>query len=233
MPRVLLLDIETAPAIAYVWGLHDQNIGIEQVIEPSRIICWSAKWLGEKQIAFCDERLGTKKMLRTMQQMMGEADAVVTYNGDHFDLQKLNGEFVLHRIQPPPPVTSIDLFKTVRGLGYISGKLAFIGPHLKIGEKVKHEGFSLWSACLKGDKQAWARMKSYNMQDTELLEGLYNLLKPYIRNHPHLGHGGLECPACQSTRSQSRGFRRTRGFRIHRMHCQDCGSWFEGKRIKV
>ena len=231
-PKVLLLDIETAPAIAYVWGLHDQNIGIEQIIEPSRILCWSAKWFGEKQIVFCDERGGTKKMLRTMQQMMGEADAIISYNGDHFDLQKLNGEFVLHRIPPAPPVTSIDLFKTVRGLGYISGKLAFVGPFLKIGEKVKHEGFSLWSACLKGDKQAWARMKSYNMQDTELLEGLYGLLKPYIRNHPYLGEGGI-CPACQSDRAQARGFRRTRGFRIHRLQCLGCGSWYDGKRVKV
>jgi hypothetical protein len=229
-PRLLLLDIETAPAICFCWGLHDQNIGVEQIISPSRVLCWSAKWHGEKGTMFADERKGAKKMLLAMRELLLQADAVVTYNGDHFDLQKLSGEFVFHRIPPAPPVASIDLYKTVKGLGYISGKLAFVGPFLKIGEKVKHEGFSLWSACLKGDKAAWDRMEKYNRQDTGLLEGLYNILRPYIKNHPSLGSG---CPACQSHRSQSRGVRRTRASLIQRMQCLDCGSWFDGSRQRA
>ena len=229
-PKILFLDIETAPAIVYTWGLHDVNIGIEQIIKPSRIICWSAKWFGAKQILYRDERSGTKTMLREMRELLCQAHAVVTYNGDGFDLQKLSGEFVFHRIPPAPPVASIDLFKTVKGLGYISGKLAFIGPYLKIGEKVRHEGFPLWKACLDGDDAAWARMRDYNMQDTELLEGLYTLLRPYIRNHPYLGEGGLECPACQSRRGESRGTRRTRNYIVQRIQCRDCGSWYSGRK---
>ena len=229
-PRLLLLDVETAPAVVYTWSLHDVSIGIEQVIKPSRVICWAAKWHGEKGITYRDERGGKRKMFVEMRELLTLADAVITFNGDHFDLQKLNGEFVFHRIPPAPPVTSIDLFKTVKGLGYISGKLAFIGPHLKIGEKIKHEGFSLWAACLKGDKKAWERMRLYNCQDTELLEGLYNRLKPFIKNHPYLGKGGIECPACQSKRGESRGTRRTRNYIIQRLQCRDCGSWYSGKQ---
>lgn len=172
-------------------------------------------------------------MFLEMRELLTVADAVIGYNSDHFDLQKLSGEFVLHRIPPAPPVTSIDLFKTVKGLGYISGKLAFIGPYLKIGEKIKHEGFALWAACLKGDKAAWARMSSYNKQDTELLEGLYNLLRPYIRNHPYLGEGGLECPACQSKRGESRGTRRTRNYIVSRIQCKECGTWYSGRKQNV
>ncbi len=229
-PRLLGIDIETAPAKAFVWGLHDQNIGIEQIIEPSRVICWSAKWFGEKEVFYRDERAGKRKMFLALRELLLSAEAIVGYNSDSFDLQKLSGEFVFHRIPPAPPIASIDLYKTVKGLGYISGKLAFIGPFLKIGEKVKHEGFSLWSACLKGDKAAWKRMEAYNKQDTELLEGLYNVLRPYIKNHPTLGSG---CPACQSQRSQSRGVRRTRAFLIERKQCTDCGSWFDGSRQRA
>lgn len=236
--RLLGLDIETAPAIAYVWGLHDQNIGLEQLIQPSRVLCWSAKWFGEKGTKYADERGGTNKMLRGIHDLICEADAVITYNGDHFDLQKLSGEMVYHRLDPLPPVTSIDLFKTVRGLGYISGKLAFVGPHLGIGEKVKHEGFGLWAACLKGDKGAWKRMEAYNRQDTELLEKLYEALRPFIKNHPTLGEPkprkeSVSCPVCQSTKTSRRGTRRTKVSVIERIQCNDCGSWSDGLRSRA
>lgn len=230
MPRILGLDIETAPAIAYVWGLHDQNIGLEQLIQPSRVLCWSAKWFGEKKVMYADERQGAKRMLAGIRELLSDCDAVVGFNSDGFDLQKLNGEFVYHRIPPVPPLTSIDLYKTVRQLGFISGKLAFVGPHLKIGEKIKHEGFALWSACMKGDKQAWKRMEKYNRQDTAMLEDLYEALKPYIKNHPRTGPG---CPVCQSTKTQSRGSRRTRASIIERRQCLDCGSWHDGTRAKA
>jgi hypothetical protein len=243
MPRILGVDIETAPAMAWVWGLHDQNIGLEQLIQPSRVLCWSAKWFGEKKVFYDDERPrltsgkrkespaeAQKRMLLGVRELLAEADAVVGYNSDHFDLQKLNGEFVYHRIDPCPPLTSIDLFKTVKTLGYTSGKLAFVGPFLKVGQKIKHEGFGLWSACMSGDKEAWKRMEKYNRQDTELLEGLYEILKPYIKNHPTLGPG---CPVCQSTKSQARGVRRTRTTVTQRLQCQSCGSWYSGSRLKA
>lgn len=236
MPRLLGLDIETAPAVAYVWGLHDQNIGLEQLIQPSRVLCWSAKWFGERKVLYADERIGAKKMLTEIRSLLLEADAVVTYNGDSFDLQKLNGEFIFHQIAPAPQITSIDLYKTVRGLGYISGKLAFVGPHLKIGEKVKHEGFSLWAACMKGDKEAWKRMEKYNRQDTAMLEDLYNALRPYIKNHPHLGppRGRTSCPRCRSTRNVVAAKPRyTKNLIIQRLECTACGGWFDGPQQRA
>ncbi len=31
MEKILVLDIETAPIVAHVWGLFDQNIGLNQI----------------------------------------------------------------------------------------------------------------------------------------------------------------------------------------------------------
>ena len=234
-PRLLLLDIETAPAIVYTWGLFDVSIGIDQIIEPGRIICWGAKWLGKKEMLYADERVGKKKMFVQIHALMSEADAIVTYNGDGFDLPKLNGAFVEHDLPPVPPSSSIDLFKTVKTLGFQSNKLAFIAPFLKIGTKVKNEGFPLWSACLAGDATAWKRMQRYNAGDVSLLQGLYETLRPYIRNHPYLGSDSTAggCPVCSSRRSQSQGVRRTKAFIIQRLQCQNCGSWYQGDRHKA
>jgi hypothetical protein len=125
----------------------------------------------------------------------------------------------------------------VRKLGFQSNKLAFIAPFLKIGQKVKNEGFPLWKACMDGDKEAWKRMKRYNEGDVRLLYGLYRVLRPYIRNHPYLGTVGLtgavECPICQSRHYQSRGVRRTKTFVIQRLHCLGCGGWYDGPRKKI
>ena len=229
MPRLLLIDVETSPAIAYVWRLFDETIGVDQIIQPGRIICWGAKWLGKSKVLYADERSGAKKMFEGIHALMSEADAIITYNGDHFDLQKLDGAFVEHGLPPTPPHTSIDLYKTVKLLGFQSNKLAFIAPFLKIGQKIKHEGFPLWKACMAGDKAAWKRMRRYNAGDVQLLQGLYGLLRPHIRNHPYLGGAAGACPACQSTRCQSRGVRRTRASVFQRLQCLDCGSWFTGK----
>lgn len=112
-------------------------------------------------------------------------------------------------------------------------RLAFVAPLLRVGGKMKHEGFSLWSKVLDGNEKAREKMKKYNIQDVKLLESLYNKIKPFIKNHPHLGTEKHECGACGSKKTQSRGYRRTKHFKIQRIQCTDCGSWSEGARTKV
>lgn len=234
MSKILLVDIETAPIKAYVWRLFDQNVGLNQIIDNGGIICVGLKWAGEREtFLYSDWEHGHEEMLRNVHRMISEADAVVTYNGDKFDLPKLQGEFLLMGLPSPPPVTSIDVYKAVRKLGFISNKLAFIGPLLKMGGKIKHEGFDLWTKVIDGDEKAQRMMSRYCVQDVRLLEKVYRKILPFIKNHPHLGTTKHECGACGSNNTQSRGFRRTKHFRIQRIQCQDCGSWSEGTRSKI
>lgn len=234
MSKILLLDIETKPAKAYVWRLFDENIGLEQVIDPGGVLCFAAKWLDEKDMHFYSEwEHGAEEMIKAVHGLLSEADAVVTYNGASFDVPKLRGEFVLHQLKDIPPVTHIDVYKTVRQLGLLSNKLAFIGPYFQIGKKVQHEGFPLWVKTMNGNVQAQARMKRYCIQDVRLLEKAYLKLRPYILDHPNLGDSIMVCGACGSKHLQSRGYRRTKYFRAQRLQCQNCGSWQIGKRTRV
>ncbi len=47
-PIVLLLDIETAPIIGHVWGLWENNVGLNQIESDWHLLSWSAKYLESK-----------------------------------------------------------------------------------------------------------------------------------------------------------------------------------------
>src|SRR5438067_839754 len=111
--KILMVDIETAPHLAHVWGLWDQNIGLPQIIESGYTLCWAAKWLGEREIHFSSMRDGKKRMIAKLHKLMSEADAVCTYNGNKFDLPTIHKDFLLQGLAPPPPSKSIDLLRVV------------------------------------------------------------------------------------------------------------------------
>lgn len=236
MPRILLIDIETAPNTAYVWGLWDQNIALNQVEQSGYVLCWSAKWLGEKTMRFAavgPERKNERKMLEQVHALLDEADIVIHYNGRKFDIPTLNREFIKFDMAPPSPYKQIDLLQVAkRAFRFESNKLDYVSQALGIGQKMKHKGFELWVKCMRGDKTAWAMMRKYNMQDVLLLEKLYGRLRPWIEKHPNLGaHGdSLCCPKCGSDKVQKRGEQVAQLMRYARYHCQACGGWFRGNR---
>lgn len=233
--KILVLDIETRPGVGYVWGLHGEFLSLDQLIDPGGIICVGAKWFGSKEAyCFSDWDNGHDEMIRKIYELYCQADAVVTFNGDKFDLPKLNGEFLKLRLPAPPPITSIDLRKLTKKLGFISGKLAFLVEHLNIGRKLKHEGFELWAKVIDGNEVAQRKMSRYCVRDVVLTERLYKRVRPYIKNHPHMGTiGSHTCGACGSSHVQKRGFYRTKSYLTQRLQCQSCGSWQLGTRKKV
>lgn len=234
-PKILILDIETRPALAYIWRAYDENISPDQILHPGGMLSFAAKWVGDPDVVFFSSWTHSHgAMVRAAHELLSEADAIVTYNGDKFDIPKLYGEFLLEGLPPPPPQTSIDVLKSVKKMGFLVNRLAFIGPLLKAGEKMKHEGFELWAKVLEGDTKAQNKMMRYNIKDVLVLEKLYHNIKPYIHNHPNLSEQASgACGSCGSTKIQKRGQRRTKYFTVQRLQCQSCGSWFDGTRRKL
>lgn len=232
--KILFLDLEWEPAQAYVWKMWDENISPEQLITHGGMLCFCAHWEGSKEFLFWSKwEHGREGMAKAAKQLLEEADAVVTYNGDKYDLPKITGEILLAGLEPPPPVTSIDVLKAVKKFGFVMNRLAYIGPLLGVGGKVKHHGFTLWKEVVEGKASAQKKMQMYCIQDVRLLARLYKKVRPFIKNHPHLGTTKHECGNCGSNNTQKRGYRRTKVFRIQRIQCQSCGAWQEGARQKV
>lgn len=236
-PRILFLDIETRPIVAEVWKLYGvDHIGLNQVREFGGTICVGAMWGGDRRCQFySDWQHGHREMLEHIAQMWHEADAICGYNSDRFDLKKLKGEFVKEGMDPPKPVASIDVFKTVkREFAFDSNKLDHVASLLGVGRKVQHEGHALWTKCLRGDERARRTMERYCKQDVKLLEKVYLKLLPWIETHPYLGKAsGYSCNRCGSKNLTSQGEKRTKHFRIQSLKCKDCGGWRQGLRKRV
>jgi hypothetical protein len=170
-------------------------------------------------------------MMKELYKLMEEADVVITYNGDRFDLPIVNQEFMELGFAPPAPYKSVDLVKTMkRRFRGTSNKLDYWLKKLSLGAKVEHRGFQLWVDCMNGDADAFLEMEEYNIGDVEELEKLYDYVLPWIPNHPNrsLFDGRLVCPACGSNNYQFRGQHHTTAGVYRRCQCKDCGRWFRG-----
>lgn len=234
--KILFIDIEWRPALAYVWRMWKQNIQPTMLVDHGGMLCFSAHWYGSKEFMFFSEwEHGRTGMAQAAKDLIEEADAVVHYNGDKYDMPKISGEIMLAGLQPPPKVASIDIMKTIKKQGFNMNRLAYIGPLLEVGKKLDHEGFALWKKVMDGDATAQTKMKKYCIQDVRLLVRLYKKVLPFITNFPRLRPDttGYECPACSSNKTQKRGWRATRMFKIQRNQCTNCGHWFETTRKKA
>ena len=231
--RILLLDIETRPLLGWVWGIWKQNISAtQQLKEDWQIITWAAKWYGDDYTyyATAEGKKDDKECLEDLWHLLDEADVVIGHNGDKFDLPKINARFLQHGIKPPSPYKTIDTLKVAKAnFRLTSNRLDYIAKFLGYGGKVETGGMDLWIKCMEGDRAAWKQMLIYNIHDVQLLEWVYEELRPWIKGHPNValyteGEDTI-CPACGSNHIHYRGFAYTPVGKYQRFVCNDCGKW--------
>lgn len=230
MTNVLYLDIECAPIRVDSWGLFNQNFGLSQIREDPRILCFAAKWRGEKAIMFSSEwEDGREAMLHTAYELLGVADVVGHFNGQRFDVPWLNGEFARMGWGPPAPYQQLDFLRVIKSkFRFPSNKLQYVSEALGIGGKVAHEGHGLWVKCMQGDPKARKLMEKYNKQDVTLLQDLHDRLMPWITGGPNARlTDGEVCDrvGCGGTELRKEGFRYTAVGMFQRFTCKKCGGW--------
>lgn len=234
--KMLAIDIETRPAMAYIWRMWDENISLDQLIEQTEMFSFAAKWVGvDDKVDFRSTFHHSKPiMVKHAWRLLDEADLVLHYNGKRFDVPHLNREFLEAGLLPPSPFKQIDLLETCRKqFRFMSNKLAYVSKALGLEGKVEHEGFRLWVKCLNGDKQAWNQMRDYNVQDVYLLEEAYFKLRPWILRHPNMAamiEAEIVCPVCSSEDIERRGFVTLATGKYQRIVCRDCGKWSRSNR---
>lgn len=231
--KMLYLDIETTPHSGTFWNLFPKYIPIGQLDKPTELLCWAAKWEGERDVIY--RSVNDIDMILKIWELVDEADCVCHYNGTSFDMKHLNREFALHGLPPPSHYHQVDLLKTVRkNFKLASNKLDFVCQYFGLGAKVKHAGIELWYGCMRGDKSDWKRMEKYNRMDVKLLPRLYKFLLPWISNHPNVGlwvdnSTSLVCPICasQGKHTQFKDYNsKTHGYDTYRCADTKCNTTF-------
>lgn len=236
-PKILTLDIETAPLVSYTWGLFDQNVGLNQIKSDWFILAWAARWYGdpEGKAMYMDNSnakdiRNDKALVKGIVDLIEEADIVVTQNGEAFDLKKINARAIINKLSPVKVCRSIDILKESRKVfKFTSHKLEYMTSVLNDKyKKLKHEeypGFDLWKAILNGDKKAWKVMKSYCIHDVLSTEEAFTKLRGWIKL-PNLATyfdiSSKQC-LCGSSNLIKKGFVYTDTGKYQGYKCLDCG----------
>lgn len=234
--KTILLDIETAPSLAYVWGVWQQNIGIDQV-QPVGGYIMSASWkvLGEAEIHYLENRTTCdKQIVKDLIDVLDECDFVIAHNGMKFDIPFIKARAAINGIKPPSPFKVIDTLKIAKKeMRFQRNTLQFLADILNVPlrklDHAKYPGFKLWLGCINQEEEAWKEMRLYNIMDTEVLEQVYMKLRPWYTTHPNVTTADdletYRCPKCGSIDIIKRGFFHTNKGKYQKYLCKGCGAW--------
>lgn len=237
--KILLLDIETAPILAHVWSLWDENVGLNQIETDWHILAWAAKWLGDppNKAMYRDQSNAAvvendKRILKPLWKLLNDADIVITHNGVKFDHKKINARFVHWGFKPPSSFITVDTYQIARRkFAFTSNKLEYLAQHLGTTKrkltKRKYNGFELWKECLAGNKSAWAEMRKYNILDILVLEEIFEKLIPWLPQYNINMFMPVEesrCNVCGNYSLIKNGFRYKLKGKYQRYQCADCGA---------
>lgn len=190
-PKILIFDIETTPMKSYHWGSYKQFISPVQVLEYTKVLCWSAKWLDSDAVLFerqmPRDKGDDKRICVKLWELCDEADILIAHNGQAFDIGVMRARWLDHGLVPPSPSKMVDTLKIVRKqFRFPDNKLETLVKYLGLGTKLAHTGFQLWIDCMAHKAEAWRLMEEYNVRDVTILESLYKQIRPWDTRHPNV-----------------------------------------------
>lgn len=247
IPWILILDVETAPLVVLTFGLFDQNIGLDGILQDTFILSWSAKWLQDvngkvygphNKIMYSDQRNNKKidkncpKLLKEIWDLMDKSDIILGQNSKRFDVPMLNAAFVQAELTPPSSFKQIDTLSIARkAFKFTSNKLAYTTDKLcKKYKKLTHSkypGIKLWKECLNGNKDAFKEMEKYNCHDVLSTEEYFQIIQSWDTSAINLNiyhndyHHKCRCGSLNLIRN---GYAYTTTGKYIRYKCKSCGA---------
>lgn len=232
--KVLALDVEVMPGLVWTYDLFRPIISHKQIVEPSRISCFSYQWYGQKKVHFVSEYHDTREgMIERLWELLDETDVVLGYNTKRFDYPWILGELMAEGKTKPSPVKHIDLYQTTKqNTRFLSRKLDYVSERLLGDKKIDVNTMTLAIECASQDPEvaakAWAKMKRYSIKDTALMFPLFERVRSYVKMPHPISSDPATCHACKSHNLQRRGTEKTLVSEYQRFWCKDCGSWSRG-----
>ena len=249
--NAVTLDIERIPGQHSTWhrgqtitgpfwdlneikGWAGKRIHADDVKEWPRTICAAWKWYDQEDVEFAAEWQvgGYDGFMRAVWEVFDRADLIIGHNADRFDARHLMGGWAEMGLPAPSPYKVVDTLKIARGtFAYESNTLDALNKRLGIDAKTDKYDSRVAKAAVAGDKEAQDRIRFYNMGDIAASEALFDRLRPYARNVPHLGMWSddeMACPSCGSTMTATGKTVHANVQRYEHLTCPNCGAHARG-----
>jgi DNA polymerase elongation subunit (family B) len=243
--KILLLDIETAPMVAYLWSKWQNGISDDFIVSDWFVLSWAAKWLFEEEVLsdrLTVEELSQKddrRIIENIWNLLEQADVIIAHNLHKFDEKKLKTRFLKHDLKTPSPYQTIDTLLHLRKqFGITSNKLDYVAKNFLEIEGKMETPRGLWQRCMEGDYEALELMDEYCQQDVRVLEEVYLRIRGWIKPHPNLALFAISedntCPACggsdnEPTLTEYHTYVNT--YQAHR--CTDCNHIFRSRKTST
>jgi hypothetical protein len=217
--RILILDVERVSGIVQEqwWDrgdLKNRYIRHGDVIREPRTTIVCAKWYDRPDVLrFAEwDKGGRGPFLKEVHALMNAADIIVGHNLDGADVPWLKGDFYFpkigHKYKPnlPPlsPLKTVDTLKVARQFrtGVQFKSLDALCQIIGIPAKTDAYDREAMNRAVAGSVEDRERLTEYCAGDVIATQGLYDALRPHIKNHPALfvdGQSRLDtCRACGS-----------------------------------
>jgi len=216
--RILILDCERLDGITqqHWWDrgdLKQRYVHHETVIREPRTTIVCAKWYDQPDVIRLAEwdKGGRNRFLRSVYQLLCDADIVVGHNIDGADIPWLKGDLFVPRIghplrprfRPLPPFKTVDTLKVLRRefkTGVPFKSLAAFCQIVGLPGKTDHYDREAMERAVAGSREDRERLVEYCAGDVIATEWLYDWQRPHIKNHPAVFVDGqdrlMTCRAC-------------------------------------
>lgn len=196
--RILILDVERLDGISvqHWWergNLKNRYIRYEEVTRQPRTTIVCAKWYDEPDVIRLAEwdKGGRRKFLGKVHRLMSKADILVGHNLDQADVPWLKGDLHIEAGLPPlPPFKTVDTLKVLRREFKSGAPFKSLDAFCQIvgipAKTDKYDRRAMERAVTDKSVPDRERLTDYCAGDVVATQGLYDYLRPHIKNHPAL-----------------------------------------------
>jgi hypothetical protein len=196
--RILILDVERLDGITeqHYWDrgdLKNRYVHYETVKRHPRTTIVCAKLYDQPDVIRLAEwdQGGRKRFLRNVHRLLEQADIVVGHNVVDADLAWLMGDLHIEGGLPPlPPFKTVDTLKVLRTQFKSGAPFKSLDAFCQIaglqGKSDHYDRMAMERAVTEKSVEDRQRLTDYCAGDVVATQGLYDYLRPHIRNHPAL-----------------------------------------------
>ena len=124
-----------------------------------------------------------RETVRQIAEILADHDVLVAHNGSRFDMPFLRSRMLRWNMKRLPNMKMVDPCSIAyRHFKLRSNSLAAVADHIGVKERKTPLDMSIWAdAFLNGSRRAMNKIVEHCVADIKVLEGVLEVVKPYVK----------------------------------------------------